>query len=217
MNGDHGHHRQLRPVAADELGRHPGRASTTPRPRGRDRRVRVLHAGAARRPLVRRAHCVAGRSGRAVCRLRRSRAASGSRSSRRCGPTSRTCTRSATRSTSRIAPASRVIADLGNCWMERDYEDDRSGAPVIANRGGAVRRRRVGHGAAAAARRAARSPATATSPSTRSSSRPRSTLDTTARSSWRWSDRLIEAEGHDAGACGAPSQRASALLEEVLA
>ena len=79
-----------------------------------------------------------------------------------------------------------VIADLGNCWMERDYEATvrRSGDRIaVVQFADAV----FGTSERAVARAAARCPATATSPSTRSS-RPRSTPGTPARSSWSRSD-----------------------------
>ena len=68
---DHGDHGDVRPVRPDELGRDPGGGQRRDRPRGRGRRVHVLHARPARRALVRRARGVAGRSGGAVREVRR--------------------------------------------------------------------------------------------------------------------------------------------------
>ena len=85
--------------------------------------MHVLHAGPARRALVRRARGVAGGRGCAVREVRRVAWASRWRSSRRCGPTCRSCTPSATVPTWRERAGIGVIADVGNCWMERDPED----------------------------------------------------------------------------------------------
>ena len=165
-DGDHGDHRLLRPLGARRRGTRRGRRSTTPStspaeiggctyftPGRRDgRSFDELTASLAEAVAPCAAYAASrGRPAgdRAVAAHRRVVRAHAARR----------------RSTSPSAAGIDVIADLGNCWMERDYEDDRP-PRRCPHRRRAVRRRRVRHAEASRRRAAAPFPATATCRST---------------------------------------------------
>ena len=68
--GDHRDHGDVRPVRPDRVGHDPQGRQRGDRPRRRAGRVHVLHAGPARRAIVRRARGVPRRRGRAVRHVR---------------------------------------------------------------------------------------------------------------------------------------------------